>query len=344
MLSSLQHPARLVPIAFFFTILVGTALLMLPVATVGEAPAPFLTALFTATFAVCVTGLTVVDTPTYWSGLGQAPILLLIQIGGLGIMTGATMLGLLVTRRLKLNRRLIAQAETKTFALGEVSSVLRMILITTASIEIVIGALLTLRFHFAYDQSWGTALWNGLFHSVSAFNNAGFARYTDNVMSFALDPLVLIPLMLAVTLGGIGFPVIYELRRELSVPDKWSLHTKITLLGFAILLVIGILAVLGFEWSNPKTLGPLSFGEKFLSASFHSVVTRTAGFNSLDIAQLRPETLLMSDFLMLVGGGSAGTAGGIKVATFLVLGMIVWAEVRAEPDPSAFGRRLSSDV
>lgn len=254
------------------------------------------------------------------------------------------MLGLLVTRRLKLNRRLIAQAETKTFALGEVSSVLRMILITTASIEIVIGAILTLRFHFAYDQPWGTALWNGVFHSVSAFNNAGFARYTDNVMSFALDPLVLIPLMLAVTLGGIGFPVLYELRRELFVPDKWSLHTKITLLGYAILLVIGILAVLGFEWSNPKTLGPLDFGGKFLSASFHSVVTRTAGFNSLDIAQLRPETLLMSDFLMLVGGGSAGTAGGIKVATFLVLGMIVWAEVRAEPDPSAFGRRLSSEV
>jgi Trk-type K+ transport system membrane component len=254
------------------------------------------------------------------------------------------MLGLLVTRRLKLNRRLIAQAETKSFALGEISSVLRMILITTATIELVIGAVLTLRFHFAYDQSWGTALWNGLFHSFSAFNNAGFARYTDNVMSFALDPLVLVPLMIAVTLGGIGFPVIYELRRELFVPDKWSLHTKITLLGYAILLIIGILAVLSFEWSNPKTLGPFSFGEKFLSASFHSVVTRTAGFNSLDIAQLRPETLLVSDFLMLVGGGSAGTAGGIKVATFLVLGMVVWAEVRAEPDPSAFGRRLSSEV
>jgi potassium uptake TrkH family protein len=344
MLSSLQHPARLVPIAFFFTILVGTALLMLPAATAGPASAPFLTALFTATSAVCVTGLIVVDTPTYWSGMGQGLILLLIQIGGLGIMTGATMLGLLVTRRLKLNRRLIAQAETKTFALGEVSSVLRMILITTATIELVIGAVLTLRFHFAYDQSWGTALWNGLFHSVSAFNNAGFARYTDNVMSFALDPLVLVPLMIAVTLGGIGFPVIYELRRELFVPDKWSLHTKITLLGYAILLIIGILAVLSFEWSNPKTLGPFSFGEKFLSASFHSVVTRTAGFNSLDIAQLRPETLLVSDFLMLVGGGSAGTAGGIKVATFLVLGMVVWAEVRAEPDPSAFGRRLSSEV
>ena len=114
--------------------------------------------------------------------------------------------------------------------------------ITTATIELVVGAVLTLRFHLAYDQSWGTALWNGLFHSVSAFNNAGFARYTDNMMSFALDPLVLVPLMIAVTLGGIGFPVTYELRRELFVPDKWSLHTKITLLGYVVLLIIGILA------------------------------------------------------------------------------------------------------
>lgn len=344
MLASLQHPARLVPIAFFLTIMVGTALLMLPAATAGEASAPFLTALFTATSAVCVTGLIVVDTPTYWSGVGQALILSLIQIGGLGIMTGATMLGLLVTRRLKLNRRLIAQAETKTFSLGEVSSVLRMILLTTASIELVIAAILTLRFHLAYDQPLGTALWNGVFHSVSAFNNAGFARYTDNVMSFALDPLVLIPLMLAVMLGGIGFPVIYELRRELFTPNKWSLHSKITLLGYAVLLVLGLVAVLGFEWSNPRTLGQFDLGGKFLSASFHSVVTRTAGFNSLDIAAMRPETLLVSDFLMFVGGGSAGTAGGIKVATLAVLGMIVWAEVRGEPDPSAFGRRLSSEV
>lgn len=344
MLASIQHPARLVPLAFYLTILVGTALLMLPIARAGSASAPFLSALFTATSAVCVTGLIVVDTPTYWSGFGQVVILLLIQLGGLGIMTGATMLGLLVTRRLQLNRRLIAQAETKTFSLGDVSSVLRLILIVTATVELVIAGLLTFRFHFGYDQPWGEALWNGVFHSISAFNNAGFARYSDNVIRFALDPLILIPLMLAVILGGIGFPVIYELRRELLVPDKWSLHTKITLLGYALLLILGTLAVLGFEWSNPKTLGAFDLGGKILSATFHSVVTRTAGFNSLDIAQMRPETLLVSDFLMFVGGGSAGTAGGIKVATFLVLGMIVWAEIRSEPDPSAFGRRLSSEV
>ncbi|UUL83387.1 TrkH family potassium uptake protein [Sphingomonas qomolangmaensis] len=344
MLSSIQHPARLVPLAFLFAIAVGTALLMLPFARSADASAPFLVALFTATSAVCVTGLIVVDTPTYWSTSGQGVILLLIQLGGLGIMTGATMLGLLVTRRLRLNRRLIAQAETKTLSLGDVSSVLRLILITTAVVELVIAASLALRFHFGYDQPLREALWNGAFHSISAFNNAGFARYADNVIGFALDPLVLVPLMVAVVIGGIGFPVIYELRRELFAPDKWSLHTKITLLGYAILLILGVVAVLGFEWSNPKTLGAFDLGGKLLSASFHSVVTRTAGFNSLDIAQMRPETLFVSDFLMLIGGGSAGTAGGIKVTTFFLLGIVVWAEIRGEPDPTAFGRRLSSDV
>lgn len=317
---------------------------MLPVSRVGTGGAPFLTALFTSTSAVCVTGLVIVDTPTYWSGFGQGVILGLIQIGGFGIMTGATMLGLLVTRRLKLNHRLLAQAETRTFSLGDVASVLRLILIATVTVELVIAAVITMRFHFGYGQPALEAVWNGLFHSVSAYNNAGFARYSDSVMSFALDPLILVPLMFAVVLGGIGFPVLYELRRELFTPHRWSLHTKITLAGTAILLIAGLGFVLAFEWRNPATLGPMGPSEKFLNAIFHSVVTRTAGFNSLDIGQMRPETLLVSDALMMIGGGSAGTAGGIKVTTFFVLGLIVWAEIRGDSDASAFGRRLSSEV
>lgn len=344
MLSAIQHPARLVPLAFLVMIMMGTGLLMLPVARAGDASASFMAALFTAVSAVCVTGLIIVDTPTYWSNFGQAVILLLIQVGGLGIMTGATMLGLLVTRRLQLSRLLVAQAETKTISLGDVSSVLRLILGVTVIVETSVAAVLTLQFHSSYDQLWGEALWNGVFHSISAFNNAGFARYSDNLIGFALDPLILVPLMIAVVLGGIGFPVIYELKRELLAPQQWSLHTKITLLGSAVLLIGGTLAVVVLEWSNPKTLGAYDFGGKMLSASFYSVVARTAGFNSLDIAHLRPETLLISDFLMFVGGGSAGTAGGIKVATFLILGMIVWAEIRGERDPSAFGRRIPAEA
>ncbi|MFC7537863.1 TrkH family potassium uptake protein [Sphingomonas sp. GCM10030256] len=339
-----RNPARLVPLAFFVAIWIGTALLMLPVSRAGPGGAPFIVALFTSTSAVCVTGLVTVDTPTYWSGFGQAIILAMIQIGGLGIMTGATMLGLLVTRRLRLHHRLLAQAETRALSLGDIASVLRLILLVTATVELAIATVLTLRFAQHYDQPWGEAAWNGLFHAVSAFNNAGFARYTDNVIGFALDPFILVPLMLAVILGGIGFPVLYELREEFFTPRKWSLHTKITLAGTALLLALGFLLVLAFEWRNSGTLGPMSSGGKLLNAFFHSVVTRTAGFNSVDIAQMRPETLLVSDALMMIGGGSAGTAGGIKVSTFVVLGLIVWAEIRDEPDASAFSRRLSSEV
>lgn len=342
--AAIRNPARLVPLAFFTAILIGTALLMLPIARAGAGGAPLITALFTATSAVCVTGLITVDTPTYWSGFGQAIILALIQIGGFGIMTGATMLGLLVTRRLKLNHRLLAQAETRTFSLGDVSSVLRLILIVTVVVELTVAAILAARFYGRYGQAGGEAVWNGVFHAVSAFNNAGFARYSDNVMSFALDPIILLPLMFAVVLGGVGFPVLYELRRELFCPDRWSLHTKITLAGTLLLLIVGFVLVLAFEWRNAGTLGPMEVGGKILNALFHSVVTRTAGFNSVDIAQMRPETLLLSDALMMIGGGSAGTAGGIKVTTFVVLGLIVWAEVRGEPDASAFSRRLSSEV
>nr|MBA3240215.1 TrkH family potassium uptake protein [Acidobacteriota bacterium] len=189
-LSKVTNPARLVPLAFFVAILLGTAILMLPISRAGVGGAPFLTALFTSTSAVCVTGLIMVDTPTYWSAFGQGVILSLIQVGGFGIMTGATMLGLLVTRRLRLNHRLLAQAETRTFLLGDVASVLRLILIATVTVELAIAAVLTLRFHFGYGQPPLEALWNGLFHSVSAYNNAGFARYSDNVVSFALDPLI----------------------------------------------------------------------------------------------------------------------------------------------------------
>ena len=341
---AIQHPTRLVPLAFLAAIAVGTLLLALPIARAGTGGAPLLTALFTATSAVCVTGLAVVDTGTYWSPFGQVTILLLVQIGGLGIMTAATLLGLVVSNRLRLGRRLLAQAETKTVALGDVGGALKLILIVVVSVEGVVALLLFLRFFFGYDQPVGEALWNGVFHAVSAFNNAGFGRFSDNMMGFASDAMILGPLMAGVVIGSIGFPVIYELRRELRTPRSWSLHTKLTLAGTAGLLLFGLLVTLAFEWSNPRTIGTMGFGEKVLNAMFHSVVSRTAGFNSVDVGGMHPETLLVTDALMLIGGGSGSTAGGIKVTTFLVLGLIVWTELLGERDTQAFRRRLSSDI
>lgn len=340
----IQHPARLVPLAFLVVILVGTALLMLPFSRSGPEGAPFLTALFTATSAVCVTGLVVQDTPTYWSAFGQGVILVLFQVGGFGIMTGATLLGLLVTRRLKLTSRLVAQAETKSLSLGDVTGILRLILIVTATVELLTAALLALRLRYAYDTPWEDAAWHGLFQAVSAFNNAGFSTYSDSLSSFALDPAILAPIMVAVVIGGLGFPVLFELRQGIRKPARWSIHTKITLLGTAFLLVLGIAATATYEWTNPATLGAFDWPEKLLNATSHSVMTRTAGFNSIDVGSMRIETLTVTYALMLIGGGSAGTAGGIKVTTFFLLGFVIWAEIRGHNDATAFNRRIGTHV
>ena len=341
---TLQHPARLVPLAFLLAAALGTGLLMLPAARAGEGAAPFMAALFTAVSAVCVTGLTVVDTATYWSGFGQGVVLALIQVGGFGIMSGATLLGLLVSRRLRLSTRRVAQAETRCVELGDVAAVLRLVLLVTVAAELATAAALALRLRLAYGEPWAEAAWNGVFLSVAAFCNAGFSTYSDNVVGFALDPFVLGPLMAAVVLGGVGFPVLHDVRRNPRRPARWSLHTKLTLLGTGLLLLGGTAAFLAYEWGNPATLGPFGWGGKLLGAAFHSVQTRTAGFNALDIGQMRTESLAVGCVLMMIGGGSASTAGGIKVTTFLMLGSAVWAEVRGEPDVAAFGRSIPREA
>ncbi|WP_426042323.1 TrkH family potassium uptake protein [Brevundimonas sp. TWP2-3-4b1] len=334
----------MVPLAFLAVILLGTALLSLPWATATGDPAPLLTALFTATSATCVTGLITVDTATYWSLFGQVVILGLFQVGGFGIMTGATLLGLLISRRMKLGRRLIVQAETKSLQLVDVKGVLMTILWVTLTFELAVAVILTFRFRFGYGEPWGVAAWHGVFHSVSAFNNAGFSTFTDNLMGFALDPLVLFPLCAAVIVSGLGFPVINELLTEWRTPERWSIHAKLTLLGTGGLLVLGFLGVAVAEWNNVGTFSNMSAPAKMLNAFTHSVVSRTAGFNTVDVGQMRPETLFLTDGLMLIGGGSAGTAGGIKVTTFLLLGVIVWAEVRGRSDVTAFRRRICPDA
>ncbi|NAZ36937.1 TrkH family potassium uptake protein [Rubellimicrobium sp. CFH 75288] len=336
------HPARAVPLAFVLAILAGTAVLSLPAATAEGVRAPLVTALFTATSAICVTGLVVVDTGSYWSPFGQAAILLMFQLGGLGIMAGATLLGLLVSRRLPLSRRLLVKEETKSLRLSDVRAVVLLVLVVTLAAQTMVAAILVPRLRFAHGESWGEALWNGVFHAVSAFNNAGFSTYSDSLMRFALDPVILVPVMAAVILGGIGFPVLHELRERWREPVRWSVHAKITLLGSALLLILGFGAILATEWTNPFTLGDLPPGARALNAMVHSVMTRSGGFNTVDTFALRAESLLVSDMLMFVGAGSAGTGGGIKITTFFLLGFVVWAEIRGEPETSAFGRRIGT--
>ncbi|MDZ7882725.1 MAG: potassium transporter TrkG [Mycobacterium sp.] len=293
---------------------------------------------------MAVTGLVVVDTGTYWSPFGQVAILLMFQIGGLGIMTAATLLGIIAGRSFGLRERLATQVERGRLERGDALSVLKLVMGVTLAVEAVIAAMLTIRMAAAYDMSLGMALWNGVFHSVSAFSNAGFSTHADSVMGYQSDPLILIPMMAAITLGSVGFPVMQDLRDKRFDWRHWSLHSKVTVYGSGGLLVLGFVTILAMEWTNAATLGPMAFGGKVLNAAFHSVMPRSGGLNSLDVGAFREPTLMVNYLLMFIGGGSASTAGGIKVTTFIVLFAIVLTEVLGRRDAGLFGRRFGHEV
>ncbi|MFC0107777.1 TrkH family potassium uptake protein [Kibdelosporangium aridum] len=336
-----SHPARTVVIGFGGAVLFGTFLLSLPFATAAGESAGLVTALFTATSAVCVTGLSVVDTGTYWSLFGELAILGLMQIGGLGIMTLASLLALIVSRRLGLRMQLTAQAETRALGIGDVRGLIIRVITFSLLFELVVAVILAARLMLRYDQPLTRAIYHGVFHSIAAFTNGSFSLYPDSMVRFVTDAWICLPLAIAVIIGGIGFPVIFELRRRWRTPRRWSLHTKITLWVSAVLLIGGAFLITVIEWANPATLGPLGVPGKLLAGFFHGTVPRTAGFNSVDVGQMHPETLLITDVLMFIGGGSASTAGGIKVTTFALLAFVLIAEIRGEPSVHVMGRRLS---
>ena len=340
----LRSPGQVIVSAFGAGVVIGTVLLLLPISRVGPDGAPFITALFTATSAICVTGLITVDTATYWSGFGQAVILVLIQVGGLGIMALASLVGLLLFRRMGLRTRLTAAQETKSTGLGDVRAVLLGVLKVSLLIEAVVAILLTARFLLGYAEPPGRAIYLGVFHAISAFNNAGFALYSDNLVGFATDPWVCLPISAALILGGLGFPVLLELRRTLVRPRKWSIHTKLTLITYFGILLLAVVFVTANEWNNPNTLGALEEPGRLLAGFFQGVVPRTAGFNSLDYGQMKDGTILATTVFMFIGGGSAGTAGGIKVTTFIILFFVILAEVRGGRDVNVADRRIGSRV
>lgn len=343
------HPVRLVPALFLLAIGIGTALLTIPYARAGPGGAPVLTALFTATSAVTITGHVVVDTGSYWTSFGQGVILALIQVGGLGIVSAGVLLGMLAGRDFRLRDRMTTHAERGNLSGAETRSILRLVLAVTLFVEIGVATIIAARLLTRYGESWGDALWNGVFYGVSAFNNAGFSTYPDSLMRFGSDALVLVSVMLAVVIASLGFPVLQELRVRAATAfrserRRWSLHAKITLIGTAVLLLGGWIAIAVMEWQNPGTLGPMTVGDKLLNSLFHSVMPRTAGFNSVDMAALEVDTLLVNYVLMFVGGGSAGTAGGVKITTFAILLLAVRSEIRGQRDVTFRGRRVSTRI
>lgn len=341
----LSHPGRVAPVAYLFGWVVGTLVLMSPAATESGESSGFWVAAFTAMSALCITGLAVVDTPSHWSTFGELTIMTLIQVGGLGIMTLTSLIIFSVTRRASLAQLHIAQSETRARTRRGLRSIPARILMLSLAFELVFAVVLTLRFR-SYLPDWGAAAYHGMFHAVSAFNNAGFALYPDNLVRFNADPFVMVPICLAIVLGGLGFPVYLEVVERVRghLPPFWSVHLRLTLYGTVILLVLGFATFAAFEWTNPATLGGQGPMGKFLGALGGSVFPRTAGFNSVDYALVTDETLAVNFGLMMIGGGSGGTAGGLKVTTVAVLLLAVITEVRGHEKTVVGSRKISSSV
>jgi Trk-type K+ transport system membrane component len=259
-------------------------------------------------------------------------------------MTAATLLILLVSRRLGVRTRLIAERESKALSFGNVRQVVVRIALLFLSFQAVLAAVLTVRFVTGYDYGWGKALWYGVFHSISAFNNAGFALYSDSLEGFVTDFWICLPIAVAVIIGGLGFPVLAELHREWRRVSAWSITTRLTLGASGALLVLATVFFLISEWTNPDTFGPLSVPAKLLAGFFTGVMPRSAGLNVVNIAELGVDSWLVTDALMFVGAGSAGTSGGIKVTTFAVLAFVMYAEIRGEPDVAVGARRVPYEV
>lgn len=336
----LRHPAQYVVVAFVSASVIGAALLMIPAASHEPGSPPVMTAFFTATSAVCVTGLIVVDTAGHWTLFGELVVLGLIQIGGFGIMTLSSLIAVFLAGRLGLRHRIVAAAERGTLSLGDVRRFVIGVARFSLMIETLVAALLFWRFATVHGEPVGRAGYLGVFHAVSAFNNAGFALFEDSLVSFATDPVLVLVIAVAVVVGGLGFPVWLEIAHQPRRPRGWSLHAKITVFTTIGLLLVGWSLMMWFEWTNPDTVGPMSVGDSMLNGLFHSVTPRTAGFNSIDVASMREPSRLLTEVLMFIGGGSGSTAGGIKVTTFALLGWVMWAEVRGEGDVTVFSRRV----
>lgn len=337
--NAVRNPAQLVLAAFVTLILIGTALLSLPFSVDSGVPHhSVLDSLFWSTSATTVTGLGTVDVANF-SLFGELVLLGLIQLGGFGIMTIGSVLAIVASRRVGLRQRMLAQAEIGAVDIGELRYLISAIAKITLLVETSIAVILFIHLSDASHDGMGRAAYSSIFHAVSAFNNAGISLYSDSLIRFAADPLIVFPISAAFVIGGLGFPILVEFRKRVP-PRRWSLHTRITLMATAVLLIAGPLMVLVLEWTNAATLGPMGVWDKLQAAWFQGVSPRTAGFNTVDIGAQREPTLNIMTGLMFIGAGPASTSGGIKVTTFAVLGYAMWSEVRGDSDINVFNRRL----
>ena len=335
-------PAQVVVLSFLMATLVGTLLLTLPIAHARGLQVSVIEALFTATSAVCVTGLVVLDTGTEWSRFGQVVIMLLIKAGGLGILTLGALLALATGRRIGYEERMRLQMQANALNTGGIVRLVRNLVLFTVTVELAGTLVLYGRFAAAHGPAEG--LFYALFHSISAFNNAGFALYEDSLMRYTADPLVSLTIAALFIIGGLGFVVALDLftRFRTDIPLVLSLHTKIVLLTTGLLLLIGTIVIAAFEWTNPATLEPLTVPGKLLASFFQAATPRTAGFNTLDYGVMNTPSIAFTMLLMFIGGSPGSTAGGIKTVTFLVLIGSAWMLSRGRGQLVLFHRRIDA--
>ncbi|EMT39446.1 potassium uptake protein, TrkH family [Thermoanaerobacter thermohydrosulfuricus WC1] len=316
---------------------------MLPVATKSGEGADFLTALFTATSATCVTGLVVVDTKTYWSTFGQIVIMLLIQVGGLGIMTMSTLFALILGRRITFKERLVMQEAFNTNSLGGIVKFAKYILMVSFLFESIGAIILTLR--FLPQMGLKKAVYYGLFHSISAFNNAGFDLMGNfrSLTGYVSDWVVNLVIMGLIIFGGLGFYVLLDIYEHRHF-NKFTLHSKIVITITLFLIAIGTLLIFLFEYNNPKTLKPLDFPIKILAALFQAVTPRTAGFNTLSLSDMTIASKFLTIILMFIGASPAGTGGGIKTTTFAVILYTVLSVIKGEEETVLYKRTISRNI
>ncbi|CQR58014.1 TrkH family potassium uptake protein [Paenibacillus riograndensis] len=336
-------PPQILVLGFAAVILIGTLLLMLPVSSTSGESLNFIDALFTATSATCVTGLVVVDTGTYFTVFGQTVIMVLIQVGGLGFMTMATLFALVLKRRISLRDRLILQEAMNQSSMEGIVRLIRKVLIYSLVIEA--GAAVILSMRWAFDMPFGRAVYFGIFHAVSMFNNAGFDIFGDyrSLTGYVSDPIVNIVVMFLIVSGGIGFIVMSDLVDYRRRTRRLSLHSKVVLSMTAALIVIGTVVIFVFEFTNTRTLGPLNFGGKIWAAFFQSVTPRTAGANTVDIAGLRQASQFFIVILMFIGASPGSTGGGIKTTTFTLMIGAVISMLRGREDIVLFRYRLAQE-
>lgn len=333
------YPARMAILAFAILVLVIAGLLMLPISTTTGDATSFPVALFTATSAVCVTGLEVNDTASYWSAFGHTIIAIGMAIGGIGIMTIASALALAVSARLGLSQRIMLAHETQTNSLGTVAFVLRIVVTTAVVVQLGLFVVLFPRF-LTLNESIATAAGHAAFMSISIFNNAGFANVVGGLSPYVSDWWMVLPIIFGCAIGGIGFLVIHDVLTNWRNPKKWTLHTKLTLTTYSLVAGIAAITITASEWYNPKTFGGLDPVSKVLSALLFSVNSRSLGITTINIADMNTQSWFALDALMFIGGGSASTAGGIKVTTLALMFLAIFAEARGDRDIEAFGRRI----